>query len=109
MPMQNYLKAVVVVFLSLSPAFSQQLAREQWGGMPVTVSHRGNEWIIAGKVNSIAVNQSNLGLTIKAGETTWTMKPSIVGDMLVNSNGKNVALRLADAKKIDIVPYDTGF
>lgn len=37
------------------------------------------------------------------------MLASQAGDMLVRSQKQSLSLRLADAKKIDIVPYDTGF
>jgi uncharacterized protein DUF5696 len=46
---------------------------------------------------------------VDAGSTEWTMVPSAPKDMLVKSRGKESYLRLADAKKISIVPYDTGF
>jgi hypothetical protein len=77
--------------------------------MPVTISHRGDNWEINGKLNSITLNQSNLGFTVRAGKVSWTMVPSAAGDMLVKSNGQDLSLRLADAKKINIVPYDSGF
>ena len=35
--------------------------------------------------------------------------PSTAKDMLVKSNGSEFYLRLADARKITVVPYDTGF
>src|SRR5262245_35740883 len=89
--------------------YAQQLSREEWGAMPVTVSHRGDNWQIDGKLNSITLNQSNLGFTVRAGKTSWTMMRSVVGDMLVKSKGEDLSLRLADAKKITIVPYDSGF
>jgi hypothetical protein len=37
------------------------------------------------------------------------MLPSALGDMLVRSANQDLSLRIADAKKISVVPYDTGF
>jgi hypothetical protein len=98
-----------VVALTVVVVPAQQLAREQWGAMPVTVSHRGSKWIIAGRTNKITINETDLALTIQAGPAQWAMMPSAAGDMLVKSNGEELPLRLAAAKNISIVPYDTGF
>jgi hypothetical protein len=88
---------------------AQHLPRDQWGAIPVTVSHTGSNWIIKGKLNSVTLNESNLALTVNAGTAQWNMLPSALGDMLVRSANQDLSLRIADAKKISIVPYDTGF
>jgi hypothetical protein len=85
------------------------LSREQWGAPPVSVSHASSNWLIAGKRNSTTLNETNLALTVQNGSTRWTMAPSGPKDMLVKSGGKEFFVRLADAKKISIQPYDTGF
>lgn len=104
------LVAALVVALIQAPAErAQQLAREQWGAIPVAVSHAGGKWIVAGKTNRVTLNETNLALTIQAGTAQWTMMPSQSGDMLVRSKGEQLSLRLADAKKISIVPYDAAF
>jgi hypothetical protein len=100
----------LLVALIQAPAErAQQLAREQWGAIPVAVSHAGGKWIVAGKTNRVTLNETNLALTIQAGTAQWTMMPSQSGDMLVRSKGEQLSLRLADAKKISIVPYDAAF
>lgn len=104
------LVAALLVALIQAPAErAQQLAREQWGAIPVAVSHAGGKWIVAGKTNRVTLNETNLALTIQAGTAQWTMMPSQSGDMLVRSKGEQLSLRLADAKKISIVPYDAAF
>src|SRR4030095_11722323 len=57
----------------------------------------------------LTLNESNLALTVNAGAAQWNMLPSALGDMLVRSASQDLSLRIADAKKISIVPYDTGF
>ena len=101
--------ALVVATVLSEPGHAQQLAREQWGGVPVTVSHTPGKWTIAGKLNRVILNETDLGLTIQAGPTQWAIMPSKSGDMLVRSKGEQLSLRLADAKQISIAPYDAAF
>ena len=100
---------ILITFCCQSLTQAQQLSRDQWGAMPITVSHRGDAWLIEGKTNSVTLNGKSLGLSVKAGESLWTTLPSTIGDTLVKSAGRDFSLRLADAKKISIVPYETGF
>ncbi len=87
----------------------QQLPREDWGAPAISVSHAGGKWMIAGKKTKVTLNQEDLALSVQAGPARWNMMPSSAKDMLVRSKGEEIPLRLADAKKISIVPYDTGF
>src|SRR5256714_5040432 len=98
-----------IIGLTILPVRAQQLSREQWGAMPVTVSHSVGSWIIAGSKNKVTINEASLVLTVTAGPAKWLMFPSSAGDMLVKSGGEEFPLRLADAKKISIVPYDTCY
>ena len=79
---------------------AQQLAREQWGAVPISVLHSGANWMIAGKTNRVILNETELGLTIQAGPVQWRMMPSQPGEMLVRSKDKALSLRLAHAKTI---------
>jgi len=88
---------------------AQQVPRAEWGAPAVTVVRRSGQWIIAGKKNKVRLNESDLALQIEAGTTEWKMAPSSLRDMFVKGRGAEFYLRLADAKKISIVPYDTGF
>ena len=101
--------AIVLTLVSSCAVTGQSLSRDQWGAMPVTVTHRGDNWLISGKANSVVLNEKSLALTISASSKLWAMMPSKSGDTLVKFNSHNYSLRLADAKKIAIVPYDTGF
>ena len=100
--------ALALTLLFSSFACAQQLTRDQWGAMPVTVTHAGSNWIIQGQRNKITLSESNLGFTIQSGSSNWTIMPSTPGDVIVKSKGQQVALSLAGARKA-IVPYDGGY
>jgi hypothetical protein len=100
---------LLTLFVLINIAQSQTLSREQWGAMPVTVSHEGSRWVVKGKFNSFSLNESDLSLSIQAGPTQWQLQSSKPGDMIVRAKSEDISLRSADAKKISIVPYDTGF
>jgi hypothetical protein len=102
------------IFLLTQPAATtsfkwQQLPREQWGAPAVTVTQKADQWVIAGRTTTVTLSASNLLLRIQAGRAAWSMVPSSATDMIVRSAGEDVSLRLADARKIAITPYDTGF
>lgn len=110
MPISRLIACAVTTTLILSaPLLAQQLPREQWGAMPVSVSHGGGKWIIAGQKNRVMLNEADLALTVQAGPTQWAMVPSTAKDLLCKLKGEEFSLRLADAKKISVVSYDTGF
>ncbi len=100
--------ACAVTLIFSSPLFAQQLSRDQWGAMLVTVSRADGKWIIAGQKNKVTLNEADLALRVQAGPAQWAMNRSS-NDMLVKAKGEEISLSLADAKKISIVPYDTGF
>ena len=87
----------------------QQLPREQWGAPAVTVTQKAGQWVVAGRTTTVTLSASNLLLRIQTGRAAWSMVPSSTTDMIVRSAGQDVPLRLADARKIAIAPYDTGF
>ena len=88
---------------------ARQLPREQWGAPAVAVSHAAGKWIIAGRKNRVTLGESDLALSVQSGAAQWAMSPSSVGDMLVRAKGEEFSLRLADARQINVAPYDTGF
>jgi hypothetical protein len=99
----------MVVGLAPLSAGAQQLPRDQWGGMPVIVSHQHENWVIAGKKNKITLNERNLALKVETGSTTWATGPATAHDMLVKAGGEEFPARLTAAAKMEIVPYDAGF
>ena len=109
--MKSFIALVLVVHaLALgATTTTKPLAREQWGAPLVEVRRDAGKWIIAGKRQTVSLDATNLATQIRAGESTWKLVPSGPNDLLVKSAGKEFPLRLADARKIDITPYDTGF
>src|SRR6185436_11853429 len=101
--------AIAATFVIASCALAQKLPREQWGAPAVSVTHEAGKWVIAGKRNKVTMNDTDFALSVVAEGAQWSMVPSSAKDMLVKSQGNEFPLRLADAKKISIVPYDTGF
>jgi hypothetical protein len=103
------LSVLTLMLFLLSSLIAQSLPREEWGAPLVTVSHEDGMWIVAGKKNKVTLNESDLAMVVQAGSVRWTMVASQDSDMIVKSKGEEFPLRLADAGKIDIKPYDTGF
>ena len=85
------------------------VTREERGAPAVTVSQAGGQWRIEGKKQSVTLDPASLALAIRAGTVSWRLAPSSRDDMLVKSQGRELELRLADASRIEVVPYDTGF
>jgi len=101
----------LTAFLS-SQLFAEELPpvpREQWGAPAVTVLHVRGNWIISGKKHKVILNDSDFSIQVEADKVTWATAPSAQDDMLVKSKGEEFYLRLADADKIDIAPYDSGY
>jgi hypothetical protein len=103
------ISAFTAILTCSSYVSTQQLPREQWGAPPITVSHAGGKWTIVGRKNSVTINESDLSIRVDSGSAHWLMVPSAARDMLVKNGGAEFYLRLADARKLTIVPYDTGF
>jgi hypothetical protein len=107
--MQSLPLRIAVAFIATTPLLAQTLPRADWGAPSVSISHSNAKWIIAGQKNKVSLDEKNLGISIQNGSVIWTMVPSGPNDMTVKSPGGEFALRLADAEKISIEPYDTGF
>jgi len=74
----------------------------------IEVTNQNGVWTITGKKQVITFNESDLSIRIKAGNVNWNMAPSGTNDMIVKKNGKEFPVRLADAGKIKVEPYDPG-
>jgi hypothetical protein len=101
------------LFLASLLAFSsivsaQEASRQERGAPLVTVAQADGLWTITGRKNAVTLNPKDLSLRIQAGAATWAMVPSATGDLVARSGGEEFSLRLADAKNIVIIPYDTG-
>ena len=90
---------------------AKKFPREQWGAAVVDVSHDADKrvWNLQGKKHSVQLNEKTLALKIQTGPTVWSMVPSGANDMLIKSGDDEFPMSLADAGRIDIVPYDAAF
>lgn len=102
-PTRSLLLIFVLAFIIF---FSQTLLAQT---NPVTVTNENGTWTITGKKQIVSFKESNLSVRIKAGNVQWNMVPSGANDMLVKRNGKEFTIRLADAGKIKVEPYEPGF
>jgi hypothetical protein len=98
-----------VAFLAGVSQAAEPLTRADWGAPLVTVSHTGGRWIIAGKKQTVTLNEKTLALEVNAQSVIWKMPAPATNDMIAKSGGQEFPLRLADAGKISIEAYDTGF
>ncbi|MFL6446624.1 MAG: DUF5696 domain-containing protein [Bryobacteraceae bacterium] len=75
----------------------------------IAVTHADGNWTIAGKKNTAVLNDRTLALSVNAGGKTWNMVPSSADDMVIGLSNDEFRLKLADAGKIEIAPYRTGY
>ena len=75
----------------------------------IAVTNQNGIWTITGKKQVVTFKESDLSVQIKAGNVNWNMVASGANDMIVKRNGKEFSLRLADAGKRKVEPYDPGF
>ncbi len=100
---------VILALAGIASALAQPRSPADTGEPVVSVQHSAGKWTLAGKKNTVELNESDLAATVRAGPVTWKMMPSSDRDMLVNAGGGSFRLRLADARDIRIAPYETGF
>ena len=81
----------------------------EWGSPPVTVTHEGGTWTIAGQHNTVILSEADLALTVRASGTEWRMVPSGAHDLQARTGGRDRWYRLADAAEQHIARYDTGY
>src|SRR4051794_34181267 len=102
-------KVILALLMCVTATVVVGAPREEWGAVPVVVSHDGNTWTIVGKKNTVLLNATDLRCEIRAGGATWSMVASGANDTIVKHAGASFPLRLADAGKIAIAPYDAGY
>ncbi len=102
-------------------AAAKKFPREEWGAAAVDVSHDAEQhvWTLKGRKNTVRLSEKDLSLKIQAGPTLWSMVPSGAGDLIIKEIGESrgddkhdyseFPVRLADAGKIRIEPYDAAF
>ena len=79
------------------------------GDSVATVSHTSGKWTIAGKKNSVTVDEKTLAVTLTGGAAVWHLVPSSADDMLIRADGDEFRVGLADATSVKVAEYETGF
>src|SRR4051794_1991766 len=100
--------AALVLWVGARAWAEETLPREEWGATAVTVTHEGARWVIAGRRQRVELDERNLSMMVRAGKAVWKMTPG-EKDVVVRVAGQDAAVRLADAGKLEVSPYDLGF
>ncbi len=79
------------------------------GAPQVTVTHTGDTWTLTGRKHTVEIDAKSLAIAVHAGPAVWKMVPSAANDMLVAAGGDQFPIRLADAGRIEVTPYETGY
>jgi len=103
------LRIAAALLLSTAALSAQTLPRAEWGAPIVSIAHANGKWWITGQKNKVALDEKDLAISIQNGSANWAMVPSGPKDMTVKAGGVEFPLRLADAERISIEPFDTGF
>ena len=93
----------------LGPCAAQSRSAADTGAPQVSVVHSGDTWTIAGRKNAWEINEKSLAIAVHAGPAVWKMVPSAANDMLIAAGGDQFRVRLADAGRIAVTPYETGY
>lgn len=106
----RFISCAIALFLVVgSHIFAQGLSRADWGAPLVFVSSTNGQWIIAGQKQTVTLDAKTLALAVNAQSVDWKLFPSGTNDLLVKYHNDEFPLRLVDAGRISIEPYDTGF
>jgi len=98
------------VLLAFRPGVcAAQDAPSDTGAPQVAVTHAAGKWTLAGRKNTVVLNEADLAVTVQSGPASWKMVPSADTDMLARQDGDEFRVRLADAGETRITPYQTGF
>jgi hypothetical protein len=100
---------LVPMYVFLADSTTLAANQDNWGAPEVQVLQEKAKWIIKGLRNQIELNPSDLQMTVYAKGQTWSMIPSFSGDLIVENSGERLSLRLSDAGKKQISPYETGY
>ncbi len=78
-------------------------------GKTISVRQNGDkEWVIKGVHRTITFNESDMAVTVKSGDNLWRLRPSQVGDLSIESDGKWARVALTSAGRFEVSRYDTG-
>ncbi|MHC4438325.1 MAG: hypothetical protein ACYS3S_13270, partial [Planctomycetota bacterium] len=109
MTRKTYLSLLICMILCRACVCSGKLTQLEWGDPNVTVRQDAAQWIIHGERLTVVVDSNSLAMRIKDKDIIWNIEGSTQRDLTIEHDGRNIPLRLRDAKKITIEPYETGF
>jgi hypothetical protein len=106
---KNLFSLILVYSFLVFCLYAQKIPPAEWGAPPVKVIHTGNSWDITGGKHKIIFREKDFSMTVDDGVVLWKIDPSVKGDLVVKSGGRLRKLRLADAGKINVEKYSTGY
>jgi len=109
MTRKAYISLLICMILSLDCVCSGKLTQTEWGDPKVEVKQDETQWIIQGKRLTVVIDPNTLAMQVRDKDISWNIEGSTKGDLTIEYSGRNIPLRLKDAKQIKIEPYETGF
>jgi len=109
MTRKTYLSLLICMILSRDCVCSGKLTQLEWGNPKIKVKQDAAQWIIQGKRLTVVIDSNTLAMQIRDKDISWNIEGSTKGDLTIEHSGRNIPLRLKDAKQIKIESYETGF
>ena len=102
---------LVAWLCSIAPVVNagDQAAQDDWGTPSVLVVQEEGKWLIKGRQYRVQLDPTTLETVVQTQSRKWSLSPSSASDLAVEAAGKTYSLRLADAGKREVSPYQTGF
>ncbi|MBN1817960.1 MAG: hypothetical protein JW828_11420 [Sedimentisphaerales bacterium] len=98
-----------ILIYGTNPAHADDPVQTGWGNPRIAVEQKDNEWILRGQKHTAVLNGKTLALQVRDQGVLWSLEGSQQGDLLTEYNGQTTSLCLAEASKIEIAGYNTGF
>lgn len=106
---QHRLLSLLGLLILVCPSLAAEPAQDHYGAPNIQVTEQDGTWILRGLKNRVELRADDLRMTVHASGTTWSMLGSLPNDLTVEAAEKTYLLRLANATKKTITPYQTGF
>ncbi len=90
-------------------AAETNIPQTDWAGAKIKIQQDANQWILQGQRLTVSFRTTDFAIQVKDRQVQWSLEGSTAGDLAVGRLKEAISLRLADAKKIEITPYHTGF
>ena len=77
-------------------------------GDSISVGRQDQLWVITGRRRKVTFDPASLRMVVHGGGVAWALRPSRQGDVIVQVGQERAELRLADAVRRTVTPFDTG-